>query len=101
MNSFLKCGDIQGKAAEKTPSEKCVYTTCRRVPVESSKVTLYPGKLDLDSQSGSIGIYRVPPFRQIEDWGVEVRSSSIRSLYWMPGQGSLVSGFECRVLKGG
>lgn len=32
-------------------------------------------------------IYMVSFFRQIEDWGVEVRLRSIQSLYWALGAG--------------
>ena len=72
-----------------TFSDAMRHNTKRHVPVESSEIMLYPGQLALVSQIGSAGIYTVPPFRQTENWGVEVR---IRNQYWILRQSSLVSG---------
>lgn len=64
----------------------------RQVPVESSKIILYLGELDLVSQTGSARTYAVL-LRQTDDWGVEVKTGRIRSWYWIlkQGQGLLVS----------
>lgn len=80
----------------------CMHNTQRPVPMESSRIILYPGELDLVLQSRSVGIYTstVSSFRQIEDWGIKVRSRSFRSLYYILGQGSLFTGLKWKVLKG-
>lgn len=53
---------------------------------------MFPEELDLVLQIESAGVYTLPPFRQIEDCSVEVQTRSLRKLYRILRQGSLVSG---------
>lgn len=60
--------------------------------IMTSRSIMFPEELDLVLQIESAGVYTLPPFRQIEDCSVEVQTRSLRKLYRILRQGSLVSG---------